>query len=285
MARPIWKGHISFGLVNVPVVLQAAEKRNELELHLVDRRDKARIRYQRVNEDTGEQVPWEDIVRGYEYGDKNYILLTPEDLKRAAPEASRTIEILSFVERRAIDPIFFDTPYYLEPDKGGEKGYVLLREALGDADRVGIAKVVIRTRQYIAALGSRGDILALDLLRFADEIRPSAELQVPRGSAKSHGVSAQEIKVAKTLVDAMASEWKPEQYHDEFREHLVKWIEQRIAKGGEKATPDEDEQLPREAPASINFMDALKKSLAQSESPRRKPARRTVKRHPRRAAG
>src|ERR1043166_6522934 len=152
MPRPTWKGHITFGLVNIPVNLYPAEQRTDLELHMLDSRDHKRVRYERVNEDTGQEVPWNDVVRGYEYSDGNYVVLTDTELKKAAPEQTKSIEIEGFVDADQIDLMYYDKPYYLEPAKGGEKGYVLLREVLKESRKIGISKVVIRTRQYIAAL-------------------------------------------------------------------------------------------------------------------------------------
>lgn len=287
MPRPVWKGHISFGLVNVPVNLYPAEQRTDLQLHMIDSRDNSRVRYERVNEETGEEVPWDSVVRGFEYSDGNYVILSDEELKRAAPEATKAVEIQSFVKAGEIDPIYFATPYYLEAGKGGEKGYVLLREAMKDSGRVGIAKVVIRTRQYIAALSARGDVLMLELLRYPQEIRSTKELNVPSGTAKAHGVSAQELKVARTLIDAMASEWKPGDHHDSYREQLMKWIEKKIASGDMKKPLDATEEKEDAAePGPINFMDVLKKSLEKSASkPGRKAAPKTAKKTVRRKAG
>lgn len=261
MPRPIWKGHISFGLVNVPVQLHAAERRSDLQLHLVDSRNHARVRYERVNAETGEEVPWNEIVKGYEYTDGNYVILSEDELKRAAPEATKRIDIEAFVALDDIDILFFDRPYYLEPAKGGDKGYALLRRVLADTGRVGIAKVVIRTRQHIAAMIPHGDLLLLELLRFSQEIISPADLNIPGKSDKAAAVSPQELKVARTLVDAMSAEWKPEQYHDEYRDALMKWIDKRIKSG---QTEQLTEALPPEAeepPPTLNFMELLKKSL------------------------
>jgi DNA end-binding protein Ku len=286
MPRPVWKGHISFGLVNVPVNLYPAEKRTDLQLHMIDSRDNSRVRYERVNEETGEEVPWDSVVRGFEYSDGNYVILSDEELKRAAPEATKTVEIQSFVKEDEIDPIFFDTPYYLEAGKAGEKGYVLLRDAMKDSGRVGIAKVVIRTRQYIAALSARGDVMMLDLLRYPQEIRSTKELNVPTGTAKSHGVSTQELKIARTLIDAMAAEWKPSEHHDSYREELMKWIEKKVASGTSKKPLELPEEKEEPATGPINFMDVLKKSLEKSSAkPGRKAAPKTAKKTVRRKAG
>ncbi|MBX3387823.1 MAG: Ku protein [Phycisphaeraceae bacterium] len=286
MARAVWKGHITFGLVNVPVNLFPAEQRADLQFHLIDSRDHARVRYERVNEETGEEVPWDSVVRGFEYSDGNYVVLSDEELKRAAPEATKSVEIQSFVKSGDIDPIYFDTPYYLEAGKGGEKGYVLLREAMKESGKVGIARVVIRTRQYIAALSPRGDVLMLDLLRYPQEIRSTKELNVPAGSAKSHGVSTQELKIARTLIDAMAADWKPSEYHDTYREQLMKWIEKKIASGSTKKSPAAPEKEEEPATGPINFMEVLKKSLEKSGTKQgRKASPRTAKKPVRRKAG
>lgn len=285
MPRPVWKGHISFGLVNVPVNLYPAEKRTDLQLHMIDSRDNSRVRYERVNEETGEEVPWDSVVRGFEYSDGNYVILSDEELKRAAPEATKTVEIESFVKANEIDAIFFDTPYYLEPGKGGEKGYVLLRDAMKDAGRIGIAKVVIRTRQYVAALSPRGDALMLELLRYPQEIRSTKELNLPGGAAKSHGVSAQELKIARTLIDAMAGAWKPESHKDEYRTQLMKWIEKKVESGSMKRPLEVPAEKEEPTAGPINFMDVLKKSLEKSSTKSgRKASPRTAKKTVRRKA-
>ena len=257
--RAIWKGHISFGLVNIPVGLFAAEERTDLQLHMIDSRNHARVRYERVNAETGEEVPWDRIVKGYEYGDGNYVVLQKEDLERAAPEATKAIEIDRFVDLDEIDSIFFDKPYYLEPGKGGEKPYALLREAIRESNMAGIATIVIRTRQHVCALTPRGDGLMIHLLRFAQEIRDMSELDLP-GSAEAVGVKKQELKMASDLIKSMEGPWDPSEYHDEYREQLRKWIDERIASGDMEAAPQAQE--PRgEAPEPINLMEALKKSL------------------------
>lgn len=278
--RPIWKGHVSFGLVNVPVVLYSAEQRADLQLHMLDSRNHARVRYERVNSESGDEVPWDQIVKGYEYADGSYVLLSDEELKRAAPEATKAVEIQAFVDLDRIDPIFFDKPYFLEPDKKGEKGYVLLRDALQESGKVGIALVVIRSRQYLAAMVPRGQVLMLYLLRYAQELRSAADLNLP-GSAESVGVSKAELKMARTLVDSMSRDWKPDEYHDEYRGALMKWIDEKIAAGRTEQIADPVEDV--EAPAPINLMEALKKSLSRTgaSSPEpEEPARKKTRRKP-----
>src|SRR4051812_7766395 len=179
MARGLWKGAISFGLVNVPVELFSLEKRSrELDLTMLDRRDLAPVGYKRYNKASGKDVPWEDVVKGYEYADDKYVVLSEEDFRRANVEASRTVEIHGFVDIGAIPPLYFETPYYLAPAKRGEKAYALLRDALKKAGKAGIATVVIRTRQYLAAVLPQDDVLLLDTLRYADEIRSADELDI-----------------------------------------------------------------------------------------------------------
>lgn len=258
--RAIWKGHISFGLVNIPVGLYSAEQRADLQLHMIDSRNFSRVRYERVNAETGEEVPWDQIVKGFEYDEGSYVVLKPEDLKAAAPEATQEIEIESFVDLAEIDLIYFDKPYYLAPGKKGDKGYALLRRTLEETGKAGIARVVIRTRQYIAALVARENALVLNLLRYHQELRSTEALDLPGEDVE---VSEKELKMARTLVDAMAGEWDPEEFHDEYREALLKWIDERIEAGEIEAAPevaDRDE----EAPAPINMMEALRKSVEQS---------------------
>ena len=262
--RAVWKGHISFGLVNVPVNLYPAEERRDLSLHMIDQRDFTRIKYERVNAETGEEVPWDQIVKGYEYEDGNYVVIGKDELKAAAPEATQTIDVEAFVNLDDIDIVYFDKPYYLEPGKRGEKGYALLREALRETNKAAIARVVIRTRQYIAALVPRENALVVNLLRYPEELRAMDELSLP-GSLDQVGVSKQELKMARDLVKSMTTKWQPEKFRDEYRDKLMKWIDKRIESGKVHEVPDVEAD-EAEAPVSYNIMDALKKSLAQSSS-------------------
>ena len=186
MARSLWKGAISFGLVNVPVELHSAKKRAaELDMTMLDKRDLAPVGYKRVNKSTGKEVAWGDVVKGYEYKDDKYVVLSDEDFRRANPEASRTVDILAFVELADIQPQFFETPYYLVPEKRGEKAYALLRETLEKAGKAGIASVVIRTKQYLAALVAEDDVMVLNTLRYADELKEPGELE--DSESQGHG--------------------------------------------------------------------------------------------------
>ena len=179
MARPIWNGTISFGLLNVPVQLYSGERTVDLHFRMLDSRDNSPVRYERVNSETGEEVPWKELVKGFEYSKGNYVVLDEADIRKAAPQSTETVEIEAFVQRDQIDPMFFEKPYYLVPSKKAEKGYVLLREVLAKTGKVGISRVVIRTRQYLAALSPRGDALMLDLMRFPQEIVKADEFSLP----------------------------------------------------------------------------------------------------------
>ncbi len=278
MARPVWRGHISFGLVNIPVNLHTVEQRADMQLHLIDSRDQSRVVYERVNAETGQEVPWDTIVKGYEYSKGNYVILNDTELKRAAPEATKAIEIEAFVKLAEIDVKFFDKPYYVEPGKHGQKGYVLLREVLKESGQVGIARVVIRTRQYMAAVMPQGNLLVLELLRYAQELKEPTGLDIPTGSAKTSGVSAQELKIARTLVESMTAKWDAAKYHDEYRDALMKWIDKKV-NAGDMAHPAESEQEENDdAPAPINFMELLKKSVEHSgRATPSKPAKRRAK--------
>jgi|SRR5689334_1336086 len=278
MARGLWKGAISFGLVNVPVELFSAERRSgELDLTMLDKRDLAPVGYKRYNKSTGEDVPWAEIVKGYEYDDDKYVVLSDEDFRRANVEASKTVDIQAFVDLKDIPPLFFETPYYLAPGKRGEKAYALLRDAMKKAGKAGIATVVIRTRQYLAAVMPQDDVLLMDTLRYADEIKGPEELGVPNG-ALHHKVSAKEVDMALRLIDDMSEKWQPEKFKDTYRDDLMARIKEKIKQGQteEITEPEKGEKAPERADV-IDLMALLKKSVAQKqdkEKPRRKPARK-----------
>jgi DNA end-binding protein Ku len=260
MARAIWKGSISFGLVNIPVGLYAAETRDEIRFKMLDKKTMSPIHYKRVSEETTKEVAWEETVRGYEFSPGQFVVLSDEDLKRAAPEATQTIDIVDFVDLEDISPLYFDKPYYLGPDKKGSKAYALLRETLRRTGKVGIAKVVIRTRQYLAAVVARGDVITLELLRFAHELRAPEEIDVPRGK---EGVSDREIDMAERLVEGMVSAWDPEKYKDDYREALMEMIDKRVEAGQLESSP-EPAPKPKEARSNVvDLMALLKQSVEQ----------------------
>ncbi len=299
MARPIWKGHIAFGLVSIPVTLFSAEQRNELRFHMIDSRNRARVRYNRVNEESGEEVPNESIVRGYEYDKNQYVLLNDDDFKKVDVEATKRIDIEDFVDASQIPPLYFDKPYYLEPAKAGEKGYALLRETLKLQNKVGIAKVVLRSREYLAALMPIGDLLVLEMLRFAHELRKPEEFSAPSANDKNMKMSQREIDMAVQLVEAMAADWEPEKYKDDYRDRVLDYIDQKVKAGelepGAGPEPEVEEEEPQER--VVNLMDYLKQSVEAAKKRREqetdskskkedsKPAaRKTVKKRPRRTA-
>src|SRR3954451_13369863 len=270
MARAIWKGSISFGLVNIPVGLYAAESRDEISFKLLDKKTMSPIHYKRVSEESGKEVPWEETVRGYELESGKYVVMSDEDLKRAAPEATQTIDITDFVDLDDISPLYFDKPYYLAPDKKGAKAYALLRETLRRTGKVGIAKVVIRTRQYLAAVVARGDVLTLELMRYAHELRDPSDVDVPHGK---QGLSDREVDMAERLVEGMVAAWDPEKYKDNYRQELMKTIEKR-AKAGQFESSPEPEAKPREARGNVvDLMALLKQSVEQGG---RKPAHKAA---------
>lgn len=266
MARPIWTGTISFGLLQIPVALYSGERTVDLHFRLLDRRDKNPIRYERINAETGEEVPWKEVVKAYEYSKGNYVVVDVDELKSAAPEATQTIEIESFVDADAIEPMYFEKPYYLVPGKRAERGYVLLREVLRDSRKFGIARVVIRTRQYLAALLAHDNALVLNLLRFPQEIVDAEDLPLPATSDRKFAAKPREREMAQALLESMAAEWKPAHYKDEFRTKLRKLLEARARK--RKGTVRREKAHHAEPPASnvVDFMALLKKSLARRPS-------------------
>ena len=250
MARAIWKGSITFGLVNIPVGLYSAEQREEVAFHLLDRRNMARVRYKRVNEKSNKEVPWDETVRGYEYEDGKYVVLTDQDLRRASPEKTQTVDILDFVDLEDIDPRFFDKPYYLAPDKRGAKSYALLRETLRRTRKAGIASVVIRTKQYLAAMTVHEEVLVLEILRYGHELRDWDNLDLPKGK---EGVSERELEMAERLVEGMVSKWDPDRYKDTYVNDMMTLIKQRIKSG----KTEEIDETPVERPEGAKVLDLM----------------------------
>lgn len=264
MARSIWKGSIAFGLVNIPVSLTSAESRPDIQLHMVDSRNHSRIRYERINADTGEEVPWDRLVKGYEHEEGQFILLTEEDMEAVRPELTRTIEITEFVSLAEIDPILFDKPYYLEPEKRGFKAYSLLREALRSTGMAGISRVVIRTREYLSAMFVRGDVLMVMLLRFPQEIRATTALELPASDEKKWMPVKKELDLAVRLIKEMSETWKPDRFHDEYRDDLMAFIEKKISSGDSVddvvQTRDEEEEEVAEGKV-LDLASYLERSL------------------------
>jgi DNA end-binding protein Ku len=285
MARGLWKGAISFGLVNVPVELFSAEKRSsELDLTMLDKRDLAPVGYKRYNKSTGEDVPWAEIVKGYEYEDGRYVVLSDEDFRRANVEASKTVDIQAFVDLKDIPPAYFETPYYLSPGKRGEKAYALLRDALKKSGKAGVATVVIRTRQYLAAVMPQDDVLMMNTLRYASELKAAADLNIP-ASALHARATAKEIDMALRLIDDMAEKWKPETFKDTYRDDLLARIEEKVKAGQtEQITPPEKGKREPAGAQVIDLMALLKKSVERKQEKGEKERPRRQHKAKRRAA-
>lgn len=275
MARPIWTGTLTFGLLNVPVSLMSGERKVDLHFRMLDSRDKKPIRFERVNADTGEEVPWKDIVKAYEYDKGNYVVVEEEDIRAAAPESRESVDIETFVDAGDIDPRYFEKPYILVPGKKAEKGYVLLRETLEGTGKIGIARVVIRTRQYLSAVMPLDDALVLLLLRYPQELVDPADYKLPAGTASAYRISAKESEMAKQLISSMAGKWKPDDYQDEFRLRLQDIIKKRVKAKGKVTRLEETEEAPKDAATNVvDFMALLEKSLASNK---RTPAKKTAK--------
>lgn len=272
MPRPLWKGSISFGLVSIPVHLYSATRSDELRFRQLDRRDHSTIHELRVSEKSGREVPWEDVVKGYEYEDDSFVILEPDDFERANVKATQTIEILQAVPRDAVPPAYFETPQFVVPTKAGVKPYHLLRETLLRSQRLAIATIVMRGRQHLTALLADEELMTLELLRFAHEFKTAGDLDLDY-DISAPTLRATELKMAEQLVAALDAPWKPEQYRDEYRDDLLALIERKAKSGGKplrgRAAPAE-----RDKPAEVlDMMDLLKKSVGQARQ-RKRPRRR-----------
>jgi len=252
--RPIWSGAISFGLVNVPVKLFSATSSKDVRFHQLDGKSNSRIKQKRVSVATGEEVPYEDLVKAYEIAPDSYVTIAPEELDALDPKATKTIDIEDFVDLDQIDPVYFERPYYLVPDKGGQKAYALLRNAMRESNKVGIARVVLRTKQYLAAIRPKDDALVMETMLFADEVNPLDELDLPGPDVD---VTEREEKMARSLIDSLTTDFEPEKYHDEYRERVLALIEQKAS--GQTIVA---ETATEEAPQVVDLMAALEASLA-----------------------
>ena len=260
MPRPIWSGAISFGLVNVPVKVFSATSSKDVRFHQLDGKSNARIKQKRVSANTGEEVPFEDIIKAYEIAPDNYVTITPEELDALDPKATKTIDIEDFVDLDQIDPVYYERPYYLVPDKGGQKAYALLRNAMRETNKVGIARVVLRTKQYLAAIRPKDDALVMETMLFADEVNPLDELDLPGPDVD---VTDREEKMARSLIDSLTTDFEPDKYRDEYRERVLALIEQKAS--GQEIVVEESAE---EAPRVVDLMAALEASLAAVKSGR-----------------
>lgn len=262
MARAIWKGTISFGLVNVPVELFPAAQSHTLSFSMLDKRDFAPVGYKRYNKSTGAEVPWNDIVKGYEYEKDQYVVMSEEDFRRANVQQARSVEIATFVDAQSIPPQYFETPYYLVPGERGRKVYALLRETMRSTGKVGVGQVVIRTAHHLAAVAPVDEALMMITLRYANELRAQKEFNFPPMALKTAGVTPKELDLAKRLIDDMAGPWKPEEFEDTYNEDLLHRIEEKVKRGETKVLtkPEGETAEPRSAQV-IDLMDLLKRSI------------------------
>jgi len=260
--RAIWKGAISFGLINIPISLYPATRREELHFHFLRKSDLSPVNYKRVAEKDGKEVPWDQVVKGFEYEKGRYVVLSDEDFTRADVKATQTVDIVNFVRLDEINPLLFYKPYFMESGKGGDKAYALLREALKTSSKVAIAKVVLKTRQHLAAVKPQGKGLMLELMHFTDEMLEPSEFKMPAAGAASPA----ETKMAMQLVDSMTAEWAPQSYKDDYRLALKKMIKERVDKG--EARPTSAASVPKVVPTKVvDLFSVLKRSIEEAQTP------------------
>lgn len=265
MARAMWKGSLAFGLVNIPIELYTATRDHRPKFRLLHAKDEAPVRYERVCQTEGKPVRWEDLVKGYEFEKGQFVVITKDDFKTAALEKTKTIDILDFVDPNEIDERYFETPYYLQPGKGADRAYALLREAIRESGQIGIAKVILRDAQHLAAVEAIGDALVLTMMRFADELADLGDFRFPKAEA----IRPAEMKMAGQLIDSLRAKWNPEKYTDEYRDNLMKVIQAKLK--GRKPRLQE-----RETPQSaevVDLMSRLRASLEGKGAPRARAAR------------
>jgi DNA end-binding protein Ku len=272
VARAIWSGAISFGLVNIPVKLYSAVSRKTVRFHQIDAESGQRIRQQRINPASGEEVPYEQIVKGYEIGPDRYVMISPDELEGLEPQKTRTIDIEDFVELDQIDPIYYDHPYYLAPDKGAGKAYKLLLDAMEDAGKVAIARVVIRSKENLVAIRPHDGVLTMETMLFADEVISPDSLDEMAAADGEGATSKRELDMAKQLIDSLSSDFEPEKYHDEYRERVLELIERKAQ--GETVVVETPAEEPRKVP---DLMSALEASIAAAKSPKGDGAGETKK--------
>lgn len=263
--RPIWKGSISFGLVNIPVSLYLAAKSERVSFKMLHAEDQGRIHYKRVCEIDGQEVPWDEIVKGYEYAKGRYVPIDDEDLESIDIGLARTVDIVQFVEQAEIDPVFYDKPYFLEPVRGAERAYALLREALVRSGKVGIARVVFREREYLAAVRPRGDVLAMDTMRFAAELRDAGELHLPSGAATD--LPDKQVDLALMLIEQLSAPWDPEAWTDRYQEAVQRMIERKL-----QGLPMPEVTAPAPTGEVIDLAEILRRSLEQAGAEEKPPA-------------
>jgi DNA end-binding protein Ku len=275
----MWNGSISFGLVTIPVALYPATRREELSFRLLRKSDQSPVNYKRVAEADGKEVPWAEIVKGYEYEKGKFVILKEEDFKRVDLEAAaQSIDIMDFVKVEEINPMYFQKPYFLEPQKGGDKAYALLRDALSDSGKIGIAKVVIRTREHLAGVKAQGKALILEIMHFGDELVDAEDVKTP----KTQSAKAREIAMAKKLIDGMTTKWDPKKYEDEYKTQLMAMIEEKVKHPNQKHAAPKSQKKPSNV---IDLMSVLEESLSHTKGSKREAkSKRKVAKVPHRKA-
>jgi DNA end-binding protein Ku len=266
----MWKGSIAFGLVNIPIELYSATRDHRPKFRLLHAKDEEPVRYERVCQKEGKPVAWEDLVKGYEYAKNQFVVLTKDDFKTAALEKTKTIDILDFVDPGEIDERYFETPYYLTPGKGADRAYALLREAIRDSGRIGVAKVILRDAQHLAAVEAIGDALVLTMMRFADELADLGDFRFPRKG----DIRPAELNMARQLIASLESKWDPEKYTDEYKENLMRIINARVK--GRKPKLVAEDRGPKQAEV-VDLMARLRASLEGKKAPGRKAGGRKKK--------
>ncbi len=271
MPRTIWKGAVSFGLVHIPVALVPATTRQGIDFDWLDKRSMDRVGYKRINKTTGEDIDSENIVKGVEYEKGNYVVISDEEIKAAHPKATQTVDIVAFVDAKDISFLYIDTPYYLTPDRRGEKVYALLRETLLQTGKVGIANVVLRNKQHLAVVMPLGKALVMNTLRWADEVRGVEYLEM-KDEALNADLNAKELDMAKRLVEDMTEAWDPEQYKDTFQDQIMDLVETKAREGKLEAVGGPEEAVDRRSADVIDLTELLKRSLAGKSAKKAPPA-------------
>lgn len=276
MARAMWKGSIAFGLVNIPIELYSAVRDHRPRFRLLHADDESPVKYERVCQSEGKPVAWEDLVKGYEYEKGHFVVLTKDDFKTAAIEKTKTIDILDFVDPDDIDERYFETPYYLQPGKGADRAYALLRDAMKDTGKVGIAKIILRDAQHLAEVEPHGDALVLTMMRFADELADLRDYTFP----KAADIRPAELKMATQLIENLTGEWQPEKYNDEYRDNLMRIIQAKLKgrkpKLQERGTPQQAEviDLMARLRASLEGKGRARKATRKSAGSAKKATKR-----------
>ena len=260
-ARTIWKGAISFGLVHIPVGLHTATTESGVDFDWLDKRSMDPVGYKRINKRTGKEIDKDNIVKGVEYEDGKYVIVSPDEIADAYPRTTQTIEIQQFVDATDVSFVYLERPYYVAPINKGHKVYALLRDTLAKTGKIGIAKVVIQTKQHLAALIPSGDALVLNLMRWGDEVKSFEGLDLPKAGAKNMTPSASELKMAKMLVQDMSGEWDPEQYQDEFKAAVMELVEKKARAGKTETVIEPQEESPTYADNVIDLTELLQRSL------------------------